>query len=148
MDNSGRSRRLKKGWKKRFLETLANTGNIRISANAAGIHKSWLYILRERHPEFAQQWDDAIDDSLDILEAEGWRRAVKGNEKPIFHKGEQIATVREYSDTLLIFFLKGGRPEKYRDNFNIDKLIDDALNRRNAAAHSTNGAAADRGGAR
>ncbi len=35
--------------------------------------------------------------------------------EPVFYKGKAIAAVRKFSDTLLIFMLKGAKPEKYRD---------------------------------
>ena len=31
------------------------------------------------------------------------------------YQGSQVGTVRRYSDTLLIFLLKGRRPEKFKD---------------------------------
>jgi hypothetical protein len=33
----------------------------------------------------------------------------------VFYQGQQFATVRKYSDTLLIFLLKGRKPERYRE---------------------------------
>ena len=54
--------------------------------------------------------------AADVLEAEACRRAVEGVEKPVgWYKGEPGGYVREYSDILTIFLLKGLRPEKYRD---------------------------------
>jgi hypothetical protein len=35
--------------------------------------------------------------------------------KPVFQNGEQVGVIREYSDTLLIFLLKGHRPERFKD---------------------------------
>lgn len=56
-----------------------------------------------------------MEEAADVLEAEAWRRAVKGVDKPM-----TVATMREvvkeYSDTLLIFLLKGSKPTKFRDN--------------------------------
>ena len=43
------------------------------------------------------------------------RRAYLGVEKPVTVAGKR-EVIREYSDTLLIFLLKGARPQKYRDN--------------------------------
>ena len=50
------------------------------------------------------------------IEDEIFRRAVKGIRKPIFHKGKQVAVVKEFSDVLLIFLAKASMPHKYRDN--------------------------------
>ena len=42
-----------------------------------------------------------------------------GVEQPVFYKGEVCGLVRKYSDVLLIFLLKGLRPEVYRKNRHI-----------------------------
>ncbi|MBX6773030.1 MAG: hypothetical protein IRY83_14975 [Chloroflexi bacterium] len=56
---------------------------------------------------------------MDALEAEAWRRAVDGVERPVYQNGQRVGAVREYSDTLLIFLLKGGRPQKYRERYEL-----------------------------
>ncbi len=56
-----------------------------------------------------------------MLEAEARRRAVEGVRKPVYCRGEIVGTVKEYSDTLLIFLMKGARPEKYRDNVRVER---------------------------
>ena len=50
-----------------------------------------------------------------VLEPEAIRRTVEGVEKPVYHQGRQVGTVREYSDTLLIFLLKGWKSERYTE---------------------------------
>jgi len=35
--------------------------------------------------------------------------------KPVYHGGKRVGFIREYSDVLLIFLLKGLRPAKYRE---------------------------------
>jgi hypothetical protein len=77
--------------------------------------------------------------ACDILEAEAHRRAVEGVEKPVgWYKGRPGGYVREYSDVLLIFLLKGLRPEKYKDrlekrgllaNLNLELLPDPIIQR-------------------
>jgi hypothetical protein len=57
----------------------------------------------------------ALEQAADLLEAEARRRAVEGVTKPIMYKDKVATTVQEYSDTLLIFLLKGTRPQKYRE---------------------------------
>jgi hypothetical protein len=37
-----------------------------------------------------------------------------GTLKPVYQGGKKVGAVREYSDTLLMFLLNGGRPEKYK----------------------------------
>ena len=67
-----------------------------------------------------------------MLEAEAWRRAHDGIEEPILYKGQVVTHVRKYSDLLLMFLLKGLRPEKFRDKFSmpqheLEKMIEREL---------------------
>jgi hypothetical protein len=43
------------------------------------------------------------------------RRGVTGYDKPVYQQGRLVGTVREYSDTLLIFALKARAPDRYRE---------------------------------
>lgn len=105
----------KKDEKVEFLRKLRIVPNVSKAAKAAGINRQYAYELRASDAEFAAAWDEAVESSTDAAEAEAFRRAVKGTVKPVFHMGEKVGGIREYSDTLLIFLLKAHRPEKYRD---------------------------------
>jgi hypothetical protein len=41
------------------------------------------------------------------------RHAVDGVEQPVLHRGEVVGSVRECSDALLMFLLRGRRPDRY-----------------------------------
>jgi hypothetical protein len=89
-------------------------------------------LQRKANPDFAKRWQEALDEAADILEKEAWRRAAEGTEEPVFHKGDICGHVRRYSDNLLMFMLKGMRPEKFREKVyvstsEIDKLIEREL---------------------
>lgn len=73
------------------------------------------YNWRDNDPNFAADWDRAKELGLEALEDEATRRAFDGVDKAVVYQGEITTTVKEYSDTLLIFLLKGGKPQKYRD---------------------------------
>lgn len=107
--------RRRRPWEKGFLAALGLTGNVLRACRAAGVGRTTAYELREEAPDFRAAWDEALDEAMDRLEAEAWRRAVKGVRKPVYQQGLHVGDVQEYSDTLLIFLLKGGRPEKYRE---------------------------------
>jgi hypothetical protein len=62
---------------------------------------------------YKKAFEDAAEEAADLLETEARRRALEGVEEPVFYQGQQCGTVHKYSDTLLIFLLKGCRPEKY-----------------------------------
>ncbi len=127
-----RPEQLKKTWKPRFIEALRQTGVVTRAARAAGVGRTTAYDHYKTDPDFARAWDDALEDACDEMEAEARRRAVEGTEKPVYYKGEVVGTIREYSDTLLIFLLKANRPEKYRDSFDLAKVLADIQARRPA----------------
>ena len=100
-----------------FLKSLAHSVNVARACRTAGIPRRTAYHWRDADPRFAREWDDALDDGIDLLEAELHRRAFEGVEKPVWHKGEQVGTVRHYSDALAMFLLKAHRPARYRDGY-------------------------------
>jgi hypothetical protein len=118
------------GWREKFLAAMAGTGNASVAAKAAGIGRRTAYDYKEKDEAFRDAWDAAAEESTDVLELEARRRALKGVDEPIFRGKSQVGTVKKYSDTLLIFLLKGNRPEKFRDNYDIEKLISDAVDKR------------------
>lgn len=77
--------------------------------------RTGVYDARESDPSFADEWDEAVSEYVDSLEQEADRRAYLGVDKPVFYKGDQIATTKEYSDTLMMFRLKALRPYVYRE---------------------------------
>ena len=102
-------------YKERFLEKYPKYCQIDKTAKATGIDRSTFYKWLEEDSEFAKGFEDAKKRAVETLEAEAYRRAVKGVNKPIYYKGQRCGYVREYSDSLLIFLLKGNAPEKYRE---------------------------------
>ena len=105
-------RHLKKG---AFLAAYGRIGNVTSAATLAGVDRTTHYKWLEEDAAYVQAFAAAKEEAADWLETEAHRRAFLGVLKPIHHKGERVDYVREYSDTLLIFLLKGARPEKYRD---------------------------------
>jgi hypothetical protein len=106
--------------KRAFLNAFALLGRVPQAAKAAEIDLSLHYKWLKSDPDYALSFKDAQDMAADLLESEAVRRAVQGVDKPVYYKGRQVGTVKEYSDTLLIFTLKGLRPEKYKDRIQVD----------------------------
>jgi hypothetical protein len=103
-----------RNWKPKFLEALAECGFAVKACQATGVARSVAYRARASDPEFAMEWDDAIETATETAEVELRRRAVDGIDKPIYHQGVKIDTVKDYSDGLLMFMLSSLRPDKYR----------------------------------
>lgn len=128
LDNNGQ---LKK--QRAFLSAFAKTGNVTLACIAARIVRQTHYNWLERLPKYKLAFQRAEDEAADYLEAEARRRATDGIDEPVIYQGEVMGqkveyndtpeknhfiplTVKKYSDTLLIFLLKGARPQKYREN--------------------------------
>ena len=108
--------------KEKFLQALATGGNVTFAAAAAGIARRTAYRWRDEDPDFATAWESAAEEAADRLEQEAWRRAIHGTDEPVHYQGRRVDVVKRYSDTLLIFLLKGFRPEKYQDRQQIQHL--------------------------
>jgi len=131
-----------------FLEVLAQTGNVSAAATAAGINRYHAYDWRATDEDFAKEWEAAIEHAADLLELEARRRAYEGTRRLKFDRGKPILVPiigpdglpvykvnqdgvvsdevemvpyieQEYSDTLLIFLLKGAKPLVYRERLDL-----------------------------
>jgi hypothetical protein len=85
----------------KVLRRLALGYSVSSACQFARIGRTSYYQWRKDDPAFALAADAAIEEGTDRLEDEAMRRAMQR---------------KEPSDTLLIFLLKGRRPEKFRDN--------------------------------
>jgi terminase small subunit-like protein len=80
-----------------FLTKLREGLSIKSACEAAQISRVTAYKWRNTDPEFAADWDDAVEIGTDLLEESAIKRAIGG------------------SDVLTIFLLKARRPEKYKE---------------------------------
>lgn len=106
--------------KERILAVIRETGgNVSKACEVAELPRKTVYNWKSNDPAFAEKWEEAVEWGTEELEQEARRRAFQGVEEPVFYQGGTCGTVRKYSDTLLIFLLKGRKPEKYRDRHEI-----------------------------
>lgn len=106
-------------WDGFLAALLANKGQVSHAAQAIGMHRQRAYEHREQDESFAREWDEIVERTTEEMEREAMRRGMEGIDKPVYYQGELVDTLREYSDTLLIFLLKSRRPEKYRDHHQV-----------------------------
>jgi hypothetical protein len=100
--------------KERWLEAHRKTGIIVVTCRKTKIARPTIYKWLAEDPEFAAAKAEAEQEAVELLEAEARRRAEKGVLKPVFYKGERCGSIREYSDSLMMFIIKAKKPE-YRD---------------------------------
>jgi len=79
-----------------FLAALCEGKSVASAAKIANISRGMAYVWRSKDPEFAQEWDDAIETGTDALEDLAREQA----------KATPVMTM---------FLLKARRPEIYKD---------------------------------
>lgn len=103
----------------RFLALISGATPIGKAAEACGVSRQAVHVHRQTDPDFARLFLEARESAVEALEAEAYRRACHGTlrEKPIYFRGQEVGTetIREYSDSLLMFLLRAARPGVYRD---------------------------------
>lgn len=95
-------------WSPQFFQVLRETGNVGIALKEVRVHRKVAYHLRKIDEDFAQEWEDALEESIQGLEARARERAMS------------------YSDSLMMFLLKAHRPDVYGDRVRVvneDELI-------------------------
>ena len=99
--------------KKKFLEYLRQTGNVSKACRLVGVQPCSAYDWKKKNEKFAKQWDDAVEEAIDGMEDEAYRRAIEGVDEPVFYQGKQVAIIKKYSDTVLLALLAAHRPERW-----------------------------------
>src|ERR1700735_4849013 len=106
-----------------FLREYGERGRVDLACQAVGLSRSGAYRLRGKSADFARGWEEAKAVAVSVLEDEARRRAVDGVDEPLVSGARLVtdehgkpATVRRYSDKLMVLLLKGAKPRIYRDN--------------------------------
>jgi len=111
------------GAKQRYLKEVALWGTVSAGCKAAHVDKGTVLRWRVEDPDFLQLESDARDVLIDSMEAEAYRRGVKGVQRPVYQAGALAGYVTEYSDLLLQLMLRANRPEKYREKNEVQVAV-------------------------
>ena len=71
--------RPRRDWRPQFLATLAQGAPVVLAARSAGISRAAAYKARARAPHFAEAWDTAIEDAIDMVELVAYWMSVSGD---------------------------------------------------------------------
>jgi hypothetical protein len=106
------------GWtaerKTRFLDSLAEKGNVRHACSRVRLSQQSAYLLRRRDAEFARAWAAALALAREHVAQVLAERAIDGVEEPVWYRGELVGTRRKYDTRLLLAHLA-----------RLDKLVDE-----------------------
>lgn len=89
----------------RFLDLLADSGNVSKAAARVGVSRETAYRARRRHADFARVWDAALVHARARGEAEPASRALDGVAVPVMLRGEHVATFRKHDARYLLAHL-------------------------------------------
>jgi len=104
-----------------FLDAYETYGTITAAGKEADVARSEHYRWLKEDPAYAAAFREAEEAAIELLETEARRRALAGEEHPIFYRGAEISKRRVMSDPLLMFLLRAKRPEVYRDRGAVDR---------------------------
>lgn len=99
----------------RYLDALADSGVRSTAAKAVGLNPVTIYRRSQSDPEFAAVEAEAMELAADKLEEEARRRALEGVTNIKYTKDGESYEETRFSDTLMVFLLKGARPDKFAD---------------------------------
>jgi hypothetical protein len=113
--------------KETFLATLRETGSPFAAARAATPWSSERHCglstfrdERRRDPQFAADWERAIEEAIGRIEAEVVRRAMTPTKRPVFSKGELVGHVEEYDNRLLVTLAKRLNPDDWSERQKVE----------------------------
>ncbi len=98
-----------------FLKAFMYCGNISLAADSAKIERGSHYRWMREDEDYPELFQLAKEQATGNMEDEAQRRAQIGCDEPVFYQGKVCGHKKVYSDTLMIFLLKGLHPEKYRE---------------------------------
>ena len=94
---------------RKFLETLAETCNVTLSAKAAKVGNSVCYKKRARDAAFRRAWGEAIAQGYARLEIETLERAINGTMRTIVRKDGSEEEVVEFDPRTALALLRHHR---------------------------------------
>jgi len=125
----------------RFCDSLRKHGVVSKACSAAGWSRTKAYEYREAFEDFANAWNEALEDNTDAIEAEAIKLAKLGELEPVWYQGKQVGKVRRKSERLMEFMLerrryprvtrlggeKGAAPIPIDQQYDLSKLTDQQL---------------------
>lgn len=83
-------------WKEVFLGNLAVVPNVGRACRVAGVSRQTAYQARKQHPDFAAEWDAALENGIDMVEEAMLARAMDLDSKTGVTAGIFMLKVHRY----------------------------------------------------
>jgi hypothetical protein len=115
-----------------FLRYFAQCGSVTEAAARAGVVPRTVRRWRKADPAFARRYDEVRASRLELLEDLAMRRACSADQRAVFHRGKQVATVERHNDTMLMRVL--ARFDKLHSREQVWRHFDAEVDRKVEAA--------------
>ena len=106
-----------------YLTLLALKGAKRYAAIMAGIEPSVVKYIVKQDPELMALEQAALDDYKEQIDMEIHHRAMDGDRKAVYYKGEVVGHDLVKSDRMLELLAKARNPERYKDHLQVDANV-------------------------
>lgn len=126
-------------WKAVFLKALEESGgHVGEACRATRVSRTNAYAERKRDEEFAIAWDDAVEYTIDSIQATSQLLALHGSEEPVFWEGAICGCKTKVYPILQMFHLRNRRPAEFNKRVGYGEgtvvLADDVNSAREKAA--------------
>lgn len=125
---------LDKHWRTYFLQSLAETSNVKASAAAAGVSPSRAYKVRREDGAFAGEWRKALVEGYEHLELEALGYLRAGDPARKFDVASAIRLLTLHRETVAAERTRAGDPDGGSVLDTIDAVLDQMRRRRAANA--------------
>ena len=106
---------IKRCWRPqgRFLREFARTGSVSAACRASGLARRTVYNWRDADADFRRRWEGARERGVGHLRDEIMRRAMVGDDVPVWHDGRIVDHVAEPDSRVLWKLLQALHAETY-----------------------------------
>jgi hypothetical protein len=102
-------------WTHAFLRALAECGVISTAAKAAGITSAAVSARRKADPGFEELFNQALEDSIDLLDNAVRSRALHGVEEPVVYQGQLTPIWETDANGQVVLDIVTGNPVQARN---------------------------------
>ena len=101
-------------WRPRFLAALSMCHSVELACRHVKLCPDTAYYHRAHDTQFAEQWDKAREEGIEMLHARAFQRALEGDLEPVFYMGKPVAYIKKFDSKLQIELLRAYKPDTFK----------------------------------
>ena len=112
---TGTKSKPRRPWEEPFLVALETSGVISHAAKSVGVGRRTVYDHLKTDAAFRGRCADALETAADNFEMEAMRRAMEGEQQPLYYKGKVVGHITRKNDAMLMYVLRNMRQWQHRE---------------------------------